>query len=100
MISYRTALTNSGASLSGRKGVRSPYTRMRGGSPAMKCRSEPRFSRISLRYASICATLALSVGLAGRGRRRGAIHLRQHAGVGDELLEVALLGGVVVGVVG
>ena len=37
--------------------MRSPYRRMRGGSPAMKCRSEPRFSRTSVRNASISGTV-------------------------------------------
>src|SRR3569833_1299354 len=55
MISYNDVLTNSAVSLSGRSGIRSPNWRMRGGSPAMKCRAEPRFSRTSLRKLSISA---------------------------------------------
>ena len=41
MISYSVFCTNSFSSRSGRSGCRSPYRRMRGGSPARKCRSEP-----------------------------------------------------------
>src|SRR5882757_7643365 len=104
MISYNACLTYSAASLSGRKGIRSPNCRTRGGSPAMKCRSEPFFSRISLRNASISA-MQVSSG----GRRRGGflnrvgagdIQLRQHARVRHILLERFLFHGVVVGIVG
>ena len=36
-----------------RRGLRSPYWRMRGGSPAKKCRSEPLPSRIWFKNSSI-----------------------------------------------
>src|SRR6516165_146618 len=76
----------------------SPYWRMRGGSPAMKCRSEPRRSRISLRNASMAATGGPSALRSGR-RGRGGVRLRQHAGVGHEFLEGPLVRGIVVRIV-
>src|SRR6185437_4444454 len=101
MISYSACLTASAASLSGLSADRSPYRRMRGGSPEMKCRSEPRFSSTSIRSESTCGMRAASGGggVGGRARCGSEFHLGQHAGVGHELLELALLAGVVVGVV-
>src|SRR5579863_1654368 len=100
MISYSACFTTSAASFSGFSPVRSPCRRMRGGSPAIRCRSEPRFSSTSISSASTYAT-ALSARRAGHrgGRGAGAVEFRQHAGVGDVLLEGAFLAGVVVGVV-
>src|ERR1700722_1561835 len=71
----------------------------------MKCRSEPFRSSTSLRYESICGTDCSGVlgGVArGHGGLRGAgdVELWQHARVGYELLERALLASVAVGIVG
>src|SRR5579872_2934765 len=81
--------------------MRSPYCRIRGGSPAMKCRSEPRFSSTSSRKVSIVATRArISGSRGGRGWRGNLDDLGQHAGVGDVLLERTLVERVRVSVVG
>src|SRR5882672_5423250 len=64
---------------------------MRGGSPARKCRSEPFFSRISPRYASIFAMAASA---------RSEVEFRQDRSVGDELREQLLVARVSEGVVG
>ena len=53
-------------------GERSPYRRMRGGSPAMKCRSEPRFSSTSVRSASICGHGCASASVVGGAGGAGA----------------------------
>ena len=55
--------TNSAASVSERNGMRSPYRRMRGGSPATKCRSEPRRPSTSVKNESISATGRAPCGL-------------------------------------
>src|SRR6516164_3605594 len=80
---------------------------MRGGSPAMKCRSEPRFSCTSINSGSICATSVYLASAGGtRRRRRGGrrrrarrFDLRQHGRVGNEFLEWTFVARVAVGVV-
>src|ERR1700733_5825755 len=95
MISYSASRTIVGSSFSDRSGIKSPYWRMRGGSLAMKCRSEPRLSRTSVRKASMTA-----IGSTCQ-RRHGAGDLAfwQNAGVGHVLLEEILVGGVDIRVV-
>src|SRR4249919_1232165 len=53
MISSSIDLTWSAGSFCSRNVCSSPYRRMRGGSPATKCRSEPFFARTSRRYSSM-----------------------------------------------
>src|SRR5690349_413247 len=85
MISYSVCCTKSFSSRSGRSGCRSPYRRMRGGSPARKCRSEPLRSSTIFRYSSMTG-----IGLAAaRGLRVGAgdLELGHQGGIGDVALE-------------
>ncbi len=63
-------------------GASFPYWRMRGGSPAMKCRSEPSRFRISSRYSSIFAKAAPHSRVS---------NLRQQAAVHDVLREEPLV---------
>src|SRR6188508_1954241 len=116
MISISTSLTNSGFSGSGRSGCSSPYKRIRGGSPAMKCRSEPLRLSTSFKNSSILrgtyaegfAAVEVPVWLAsvlmGYGRQSasawGQIKFRQHARIGDVAREQFLVRGVDVGVIG
>src|SRR5512141_156359 len=53
MISSSIDLTWSAASFWSRSVFSSPYRRVRGGSPATKCRSEPFLARTSRRYSSM-----------------------------------------------
>src|SRR5688572_19708045 len=89
--------------------MRSPCTRMRGGSPAMTCKSEPLRMYMLRRKSSInegivgssstrgrARALARGRGSAGARRRDAA---RQHRGIGDEPLELFAVGRVAVGVV-
>src|SRR5688572_2588165 len=92
--------------------MRSPWTRMRGGSPAITWRSEPlrmymlrRNSLINDIDGSRSTGAGAGAGVlagaraCGGGRRR--IHpARQHSLIGDEALELLAVGRVAVGVVG
>src|SRR3954451_19432665 len=81
---------------------------MRGGSPAMKCRSEPLRWSTSFRYSSIrrgtyvfaVALLTASVLLMVLLLTRREVELRQDGGVGHEFREQTLVARIDVGVVG
>src|SRR5688572_32876494 len=96
MISYRVCCTKSFWRISERSGWRSPYSRMRAGSPARKCRSEPFFSSTCFRYSSMTGTCRSGSAAAARGllRRAGDLELGHERGVGDVTLEWAAVTGV------
>src|SRR5262245_33206992 len=76
MIEKSSALSSSGSSRWFCSVIRSPCTRMRGGSPAMTCRSEPL--RICMLFRnSLISDMVLTHAHAAR----------QHGRVGDESLE-------------
>src|SRR5688572_4615163 len=127
MISNSSALSSSGSRRWLSSVMRSPWTRMRGGSPATTCRSEPlrmymlfrkslindvaiggSFSiRVRARARALRRCLAgsrCSCGLrgglgGGRGRCRASA-ARQHCRVGHEALELLAIRRVAIGVIG
>src|SRR5688572_7018021 len=87
--------------------MRSPWTRMRGGSPAITCRSEPlrmymlfRKSLINDMACSFSARVRAGALAGGLGRSRCAHAAREHRGVGDEALELLAIIRIAIGVIG
>src|SRR6478752_7419809 len=80
MMPKSSALSSSGSSLLLSSVIRSPCTRMRGGSPAITCRSDPFRSCMLRKKESIRDIVCL--------RSADARAARQHGRVGHETLEL------------
>src|ERR1700752_69358 len=115
MMPNSATLSSSGSSRWLSSVMRSPWTRMRGGSPATTCRSEPLRMYMLLRKSlineagiagscSVCVRAgararSLARGRSGRSGRSSARAARQHRRVRDEALELLAIRRVSVGVV-
>src|SRR5688572_24197196 len=126
MIPNSSALSSSGSRRWLSSVIRSPWTRMRGGSPAMTCRSEPLRMYMLFRKSLISDDgMAGSFSIRVRARARGGFRrclagsgcgipgrcaggrggrraraARQHRRVGHEALELLAIGRIAIRVIG